>query len=62
MPDDFTIAVERARERVGERLWTTMSTRAQSLEIYLELRALDVERAARSAAKPTAPGGDGRSS
>jgi hypothetical protein len=60
--DDFRIAVERARKRIGERLWVTMSSHAQSTEIYRELRALDAERVAQQAArKPTNSGSSGTS-
>jgi hypothetical protein len=57
MPDDFQIAAERARTRIGEPLWQTMSFHAQTIEIYLELRALDTERAAqRGPQAPTTSG------
>jgi hypothetical protein len=57
MPDDFQTAAERARSRIGERLWQTMSFHAQTIEIYLELRALDTERAAqRGPQEPTTSG------
>ena len=57
MSDDFQIAVERARKRIGERLWDTMSSHAQTIEIYLELRALDTERVAqRGPREPTTSG------
>jgi hypothetical protein len=46
MSDDFQIAYERARERVGEDIWLRMSSRDQVDAIYRELRALDAERAA----------------
>jgi hypothetical protein len=60
--DDFQIAVERARKRIGERLWEAMSFRALIIEIYLELRALDAERVAQQAArKPTISGSNGKS-
>ena len=62
MPDDFQIAVERARKRIGEALWKSMSSRGQTIEIYVELRALDKERAAETKdGKPTTSGDDGAS-
>lgn len=62
MSDDFQLAVERARKRIGESLWNTLSSRAQTIEIYRELRALDAERVARGVGrKPTASDGDGTS-
>jgi hypothetical protein len=57
MPDDFQIAAERARTRIGEHRWQTMSLHEQTIEIYLELRALDAERAAqRGPQEPTTSG------
>ena len=59
MSDDFGIAVERARKRIGERLWEAMSSRGQSIEIYQELRALDAERETqRTGRNPPTSGGD----
>jgi hypothetical protein len=60
--DDFRIAVERARKRIGERRWMTLSLHAQSTEIYAELRALDSERVAQQAApKAMTSGSNGTS-
>ena len=62
LPDDFQIAARRARERVGEPIWTTMSSHEQTIAIYEELRALDLERVAREAARePPTSGGTGPS-
>lgn len=59
MSDDFQIAVERARERIGESIWTAMSSQARTIEIYRELRALDAQRVAQSTVrKSTDSGGD----
>jgi hypothetical protein len=44
MPKDFSIAAERAQNRIGEHLWAAMSLRQQKIEIYVELRALDTAR------------------
>jgi hypothetical protein len=66
MPDDFRIAVERARKRIGEHVWDALSSHEQTIEIYRELRALDAERVAEREAqgeerKPTTSGDDGTS-
>jgi len=60
MPDDFQIAAQLARERVGELTWKTMSAHQQTIAIYEELRALDLERTARETARepPTSGGTD----
>lgn len=58
--DDFQIAVERARERIGERVSEAVSSHEQTIEIYRESRALDAERTAQEAARNrTTTGGDG---
>jgi hypothetical protein len=44
MSDDFRIAVERARDRVGENVWRGMSLHDQADAIYQELRDIDAER------------------
>jgi hypothetical protein len=44
MSEDFAIAVERARARIGERMWEALSLNLQSKALYEELRALDAER------------------
>jgi hypothetical protein len=60
MPDDFQIAAERARQRMGQRIWDTMSTHERATVIYRELGALDAERAAlRRGQYPVSSGGEG---
>ena len=44
MPDDFQIAAERARQRLGEAAWNQMTTHERAGAIYAELRALDAEQ------------------
>jgi hypothetical protein len=44
MSDDFQIAYERARRRIGEEAWDVLTTHEQATAIYEELRALDIER------------------
>jgi hypothetical protein len=46
MPDDFQIAYERARARIGYEEWETLSPTQRNDEIYKEMRALDAERIA----------------
>ena len=53
MPDDFQIAYERARKRIGEEIWDHTPPRVQAEAIYAELRAIDAERAA--GRPPTTP-------
>lgn len=49
MSDDFRIAYERARMRVGDRAWDMMASKARADAIYAELRALDASRIAEKA-------------
>lgn len=56
MPDDFQIAAERARNRVGEHIWSTMSASMQAIAIYEELRALDLRRVAECEGLEQSPG------
>jgi hypothetical protein len=44
MSDDFQIAAERARKRIGERIWNQLSIHDRATAIYEELRDLDAER------------------
>jgi hypothetical protein len=44
MTNDFRIAFERVRDRVGERHWLRMSMPEVTIEICNELRALGAER------------------
>ena len=41
--DDFQVAAERARQRVGNRVWDQMTTHEKAEAIYREMRALDAE-------------------
>jgi hypothetical protein len=44
MSDDLFIALERARELVGEGVWEKLSHRTRDAVIREELRTLDAER------------------
>jgi hypothetical protein len=44
MSQDFYMAHERARSRVGDHAWSAMSQHDRATAIYKELRALDAER------------------
>ena len=46
MSEDFQIAFERARKRVGCNAWKTIRPQDRTAAIYRELRALDAERLA----------------
>ena len=46
MPNDIQLACERAWVRVGQTVWSNLSSKAQSDAIYAEFRAIDAERSA----------------
>ena len=43
MPDEFQVAYERAKRRIGEIAWSTMVPANRTDAIYTELRSLDLE-------------------